>query len=298
MSLLDDIIKAITETDEKTSSILRKCLVLSYNLKNDTLKSWVAKELNGYDRDDADLPDYRRVGAPARGVFIGAFQQINDQPIPSGVLKQEHRHFAETALLTQPVVAYEAQDPTKNAIIPWPANLVVMYQDKFFDGDMALNRAWQDIPGSVLASIVDTVRTRLLTFVLELRDQTVEEDLAVEALPQATVQTLVQMTVIGGNNVFGNVEQFAANTVQVGDIESLKGTLSALGVGHDELGKLEGDIAQDQAEEPDKQGLGKRTLDWIGRNAKAAGKGAVKIGGDVATAVMTEAIKRYLNLGG
>jgi hypothetical protein len=49
MSLLDEIIKAITETDEKTSSILRKALVLSYRLKNDALKSWVSKELNGYD---------------------------------------------------------------------------------------------------------------------------------------------------------------------------------------------------------------------------------------------------------
>ncbi|RWK60932.1 hypothetical protein [Mesorhizobium sp.] len=137
MSLLDDIIKAITETDEKTSSILRKCLVLAYQLKNDTLKAWVSKELNGYDRDEPDLPDFRRVGAPARGLFIGAFQQINDQPIPSALLKPEHQHFAETAMLTQPLVAYEAQDPTKNASIPWPANLVILYQSTFFDGDMA-----------------------------------------------------------------------------------------------------------------------------------------------------------------
>lgn len=299
MSLLDDIIKAITETDEKTSSILRKCLVLSYNLKNDTLKSWVSKELNGYDYDDPDMPDYRKCHAPAKGYFIGSFgRSISDQPIPSGLLKEEHRHWAEHAKLPQPLVAYEDVKSGENRVIPWPGNLVVIYQSKFFDGDLALNRAWQEIPGSVMVGIVDTVRTRLLTFVLELKEQTVEEDVEVESLPQATVQTLVQMTVIGGNNVFGNVEQFAANTVQVGDIESLKGTLSALGVGHDELGKLESDIAQDKAEEPDKQGLGKRTLDWIGRNAKAAGKGAVKIGGDVATAVMTEAIKRYLNLGG
>jgi hypothetical protein len=108
------------------------------------------------------------------------------------------------------------------------------------------------------------------------------------------VQTLVQMTVIGGTNVFGNVEQFAATTVQVGDIASLRGTLAALGVDHEELEALEADIAADKAEEP--QGIGKRTLDWIDRNAKAAGKGAVKIGADVATSVMTEAIKRYMGL--
>jgi len=49
MDLFDDIIKAITEADEKTSSILHKCPVLSCKLKNDSLKAWVSKELNGYD---------------------------------------------------------------------------------------------------------------------------------------------------------------------------------------------------------------------------------------------------------
>lgn len=295
MSLLDDIIKAITETDEKTSSILRKCLVLSYKLKNDSLKSWVSKELNGYDYDDPEMPEYRKVNSPAKGVFLGSFgQQINDQPIPSAVMKEEHRHWAERAKLPQPIAAYEDVKGDENRVIPWPANLVLFYQAKFFDGDMALNRAWQDIPGTVMVGIVDTVRTRVLTFVLELKEQTFEEEVEVEKLPPSTVQTLVQMTVIGGTNVFGNVEQFAATTVQVGDAESLKGTLAALGVGHEELAALEADIAADQAVEP--KTLGKRTLNWIGRNAKAAGKGAVKIGGDVATAVMTEAIKRYMGL--
>ena len=145
MSVLDDIIKAITETDEKTSSILRKCLVLSYKLKNDTLKAWVSKELNGYDSDDLDLPEYRRVGAPAKGLFLGGFgQQIDEQPIPSAILKEEHRHFAERAQLRQPIVAYESVSADETRVIPWPANLVAFYQGKFFNGDMALNRAWQE----------------------------------------------------------------------------------------------------------------------------------------------------------
>jgi AbiTii len=295
MSLLEDIIKAITETDEKTSSILRKCLVLSYKLKNDSLKSWVSKELNGYDYDDPDMPEYRKINAPAKGLFLGSFgRQINDQPIPSAVMKEEHRLWAERAKLTQPIAAYEEVNGGEDRVIPWPANLVAFYQAKFFDGEMALNRAWQEVPGSVMVGIVDTVRTRLLTFVLELKEQTVEEQIEVEKLPHSTVQTLVQMTVIGGTNVFGNVEQFAATTVQVGDAESLKGTLAALGIAHEQLAALEADIAADQAEEP--KALGKRTLDWIGRNARTAGKGAVKIGGDVATAVMTEAVKRYMGL--
>lgn len=296
--MLDEIIKAITETDERTSSILRKCLVLSYSLKNDALKSWVSKELNGYAQDDPDLPDYRRTVAPAKGLFLGSFgQQFNDQPIPSAFLKPEHRHLAERALLTQPIVAYETVKPDDHLIIPWPANMIVLYQDKFFNGQMGLNRAWQDVPSSAFAGVTDTVRTRMLTFVLELKDQLVEErNEKVESISPATVQTLVQMTVIGGNNVFGNVEQFAAQTVQVGDVDSLRGTLAALGIDHAELEALQHDIADDLEDESDKKALGRRTLDWIARNAKSAGKGAVNIGAEVAASVMTEAIKRYMGL--
>jgi hypothetical protein len=131
--------------------------------------------------------------------------------------------------------------------------------------------------------------------VLELQEQVVGEDVEVEALPRSTVQTLVQMTVIGGTNVFGNVEQFAAQTIQVGDAQSLRGTLAAMGYDHQQLDALESDIAADQQECGDRS-LGKRTREWITKNAKAAGKGAVKIGGDVATTVITEAVKRYLGL--
>lgn len=298
MSLLDDIVKAITGNDEKTSSILRKCLVLSYKLKNDALKSWVSKELNGYTYDDPDLPSYRRTTAPAKGLFFGSFgRSIDDQPIPPAGMDAEHRHFALTAVLTQPIAAFEEMKADEERVIPWPADMVVFYQNKFFNGDFTLNRAWQVIPGPVLACIVDTVRTRMLTFVLELREQLGEQhEEKVEDLSPATVQTLLQMTVIGGTNVFGNVEQFAAQTVHVGDAESLRGMLSALGVAHKELEALQADIDDDQHDEPGKRGLGKRTLGWIGRNAKAAGKGAVKISIDAATAAMTEAIKRYIGL--
>ncbi len=174
-----------------------------------------------------------------------------------------------------------------------------MYQATFFEGDMALNRAWQEIPGSQLLSIADTVRTRLLTFVLELKGQSDEENVEVDALQPSTVQTLVQMTIIGGNNVFGDVQQFASQTVQVGDLASLRGTLAPLGFNHEQLAELESDMQADQAgaaTNPGNKELGNRTLDWIQRHAKSAGKGAIKIGSEVAVSVVTEAIKRYLGL--
>lgn len=295
--LLAAIIRAITETDEKISSILRKCLVLSYLLKNDDIKSWVMSELNGYDAGDPHIPQYRRTYAPAMGLFIGSFgQMINDQPIPSAALDKKHRHYAETISLRQPIIAYEDVKASDERIVPWPANMVVLYQNKFFDGDMVLNRAWQSVPGSVLAGIVDIVRTRLLTFVLELQTQLGDGKTSIKNVPSSAVQTLFQIIVVGGNNVFGDVENFTAQTVQTGDFASLRGVLIALGVSNQELDNLENNITQDRSEDKTPKALGSQTLEWIKRNAKSAGKGAIGIGKEVATSVMTEAIKRYIGL--
>ncbi|HHV70497.1 MAG TPA: hypothetical protein GXX48_23150 [Ochrobactrum intermedium] len=295
--LLTGIISAITETDEKISSILRKCLVLSYLLKNNDLKSWVTKELNGYDASDPDIPQYRRTYAPAKGFFIGGFgQAINDQPIPSAALDEKHRHYAESINLRQPIIAYEDVKASDERIVPWPANMVVLYQNKFFDGDLVLNRAWQSIPGSVLAGIVDTVRTKLLTFVLELQAQLGDGKTSIEDVPSSAVQTLFQFIVVGGNNVFGNVESFTTQTVQTGDVASLRGVLTALGVSNNELEDLENDIHDDHEEAKTSKRLGRKTMEWIKRNAKSAGQGALGIGKEVATSVMTEAIKRYIGL--
>jgi hypothetical protein len=46
------------------SVLLRKCLVLAHQLKNDRLRSWVENELNGYATSDAELPEYRRIYTP------------------------------------------------------------------------------------------------------------------------------------------------------------------------------------------------------------------------------------------
>ena len=54
--------------------------------------------------------------------------------------------------------------------IEWPANLVVLYQSKFFDG-YALNRAWQDIPVHALRTIPETVKNRILEFALSIRNE-------------------------------------------------------------------------------------------------------------------------------
>jgi hypothetical protein len=91
MKILDEIIDLAVDNSGPLSVLLRKCLLLAHTLKNQRLRTWAEKELDGYDEMD-DLPEYRRVRAIAKGYFLGPFHaQINNQPLPPSVLKPEHR---------------------------------------------------------------------------------------------------------------------------------------------------------------------------------------------------------------
>ena len=50
MRLVDEIIQMASDSEEPLSNVLRKCPVLAFELKNETLKAWVEKELNGFDQ--------------------------------------------------------------------------------------------------------------------------------------------------------------------------------------------------------------------------------------------------------
>jgi hypothetical protein len=300
MQLLDDIIESVTVTKEPIADILRRCLVLAFRLKNDTLKTWVERELKGYDYDDPELPVYRRSAGVAKGVLFGPFnQQINDQPLAPTILEPKHRHFASEIRLNQPIAAYEGASNEESAHLPWPADLVLYYQAKFIDG-MALNRAWMEIPGSTMAGLVDTVRTRILIFALEIQAELPEDtEKAVEQLPPATVERIIQFAIYGGNNVFGNVEAFNAPIVIAGDAKSLSASLKAIGVPDEDLKLLETSLKEDGAYAEDgnpPRVEGSKTSEWITSTAKKLGGGALKIGGAVAEETLKAIVKQYLGV--
>jgi len=106
-SLLDDIIKLATDGKQPLPDILRKCLILGHELKNETLKTWANQELNGYPSAE-NLPEYRIAQAEARGNFTGPFQSgARNWPIPSLALEKIHRDFGEHVYLTQAVSAFQ-----------------------------------------------------------------------------------------------------------------------------------------------------------------------------------------------
>ena len=279
MKLLGKIVDGSTTDEVKLVTLLRQCLILADELGNDSLKVWATAELNGYP-DYENMPEYRVTRITAKGIFLGPFgAQINGQPLASGVLEEPHRWWATTAYLTEPVSSYErlVDDPEKDgyATMNWPADMTAHYQNKFIQG-YALNRAWQEIPMGAIASVVDTVRTRILQFALEIRRE-IGTGESIDRPPEAEkVEKAVQTIIYGGTNIIqstvGNNAQFVGQQMVVeGDFYSLSERLRQSGVDNEDIASLESAITEDKKEGAER-GFGSRVAGWLQKTGGLAGR--------------------------
>lgn len=219
-ALLDDIINLAVDGKQPLPDILRKYLLLGHELKNETLKTWANQELNGYP-PTKDIPEYRIVQAEAKGNFTGPFRSgAQNWPIPPMALNKEHRDFGELVYLTQAVSAY--QDVTNheqdNVAFPWPGNLALYYQKRFFQGKYALVSAWQEVSKSTIVELLDTIRNRTPNMALQIKDElgTSYADLGKIKFSEASkIQNIIFQNTEGNTNVaFGQASMDASGQGQ------------------------------------------------------------------------------------
>jgi len=300
MKLVDDIIELATEDEESVSVLLRRCLVLSYNLNNGRRRNWAEKELDGYEKGD-DVPQYRIAHTISKGTFLaGGGGVLNNQPLNPQVMDDEHRHFATTVKMSAPIASYELglhQGATNNPIIPWPPAITSRYQAKFIKG-WALNRAWQELPASVIVGLVATVRNRILRFALELRLELGSVHDKIADLPSTTIDRTVTNYIYGAQNVFAgsaqNVTQIGNIIVREHDLDGLKNALSTLGVAESDVAELVGAIEYDSRKGT--PSLGERTKGWLKALPGRLASGVVTVGTDVAKATAKQWVMQYFGI--
>ena len=296
MKPINEIIDLSTSMDAPVSVVLRKLLVLSYDLRNERLTDWANAELDGYPSASV-TPDYRIVNAGARGTFTGAFGSgVKNQPLPSMILDEKVRHWATEVRISSGMAEIETNAAAGGGKRPWPADMVMFYQWSFMK-HMALAEAWQDLPGSVFAGIIDTVRNRALRFALELRAELGRTDDDLSAIPSSKVDQNVTNFIYGGNVVIGGTShrfsQTGTQTVNTGDQVGLIAALGSLGFTSADVSELLEAMKQDKTETTN-PGIGKRVAAWLGKIGAAIGKAGLSVGSDVTKLEATKVITDYL----
>ena len=299
MRLLDEIIDAAADEKVPIGTLLRKCLVLQQQVKNEKFRAWLDRELDGYDQME-ELPPYRVFNCVNKGLFFGIAMRLNDQPIPVHVMEEKDRKLIEKVYLHQPAASYEGRpDTSSDAALPWNPSLTTKYQTKFFrDSDLVLNRAWQEIPGSVLVGLLEQIRTRVLRFALELKDNLPPNVADPQQVSPAVVERSVVNNIYGGNILIAshaeNISQMAHTTIALGDLEGLKRALSTLGVTDEGLKKLEADIKADETN--GQPSIGPRIKGWLASIGQYLGKEGAKVGTDVMKKLATKWILQHYGM--
>jgi|GEM_PF-1375841 hypothetical protein len=171
MSLLRDIqdLASSSSKDIELSMLLRKCKILATRLNHPGFKSWVENELNGYN-DVSSLPSYRVLKVISKGHFSTWGNSIlTNIQIHTHVMKEKHEKYVKKAHIMQGIGSLENLLSKESSIfqVPWDSKLLAIYANDFYN-NMICIKAWQVISSSDIAGIIDTVKTKILDFALEI----------------------------------------------------------------------------------------------------------------------------------
>jgi hypothetical protein len=208
MSLLRDIQNAAVDPNTDVATLLRKCMILAARLKSDDFKRWVDHELNGYKKVE-DLPEYRILYVESYGDFAGPFgRELRDARIPPLRLPEEFRDRVTKSYLIEPISAYASLIDREDKIDPhepWPADMVAMFGKKIYQDANCLD-AWKVIPHNALVALVDTIKTRILRFALEIEEEAPD---AGEASPRQPPLPQEKVWQVFYTHIVGDVQNVA-----------------------------------------------------------------------------------------
>jgi hypothetical protein len=299
MKLLDEIIEMTTDDKAPIGSLLRKCLVLERQLKNEKFRAWLNLELDGYDRDREDeFPDYRVFNCVNKGDFLGLRVQLTGQPISLHVMDERDRRMLQKVHLHQPAASYD--EKKGDATLPWNPALTAKYQRRIYeDGDPALLRAWQEIPESILVGLLEQVRTRVLRFALDIKEILPPDSPDATHISSSVVEHSVVNNIYGGNILIAshaeNFSQIAHTNVSEGDLGELEEALGKLGITHEGINALKSDIQTDK--ENGQTTIGPKTKAWLADIGKYLSKEGAKAGFEVAKQFATKWVLQHYGLG-
>lgn len=220
-------------------------------------------------------------------------------PIPPANIAEKYHQRLFAHRFLEPVAALEPMAQGDSPLlVRWPNDAVAMFGDKIW-ADMVCIEAHTEFSTATVAGVLDSIRNRVLNFVLELEKEAPQAgEVSVAELPisrheihqifQTFVLSPVDALAIGGGDAsVHNVDI----SVTPGDLDSLRAALAELGVPDAEIAELHSALDADRASTPDEP-LGPATASWL----QQVGKRAASFGKDVTAGLISSLLARYLGL--
>jgi hypothetical protein len=218
MTLLRELQRDALDPNVDITTVLRKARVLAARLNNPEFLAWIQFELNGYP-DGADLPSYRILDVSSCAHLLMGYQQMPRARVMATQIPEEFRHWATTSKLSGSVSELSslitgANQNNDGLQCQWPQELAVKFGGSGYGGGRRVQciGAWQELSVAAVVGIVETVRNRLLEFVLQIEAEAPD---AGEVRPGETPLPQERVTQIFHTHISGGVTHIAATDMSV-----------------------------------------------------------------------------------
>lgn len=213
---LDDLITALSDEKESLTGILLKTKVFLHQIGKKELAEWAQHELSGYP-DASTLPDYRQLPAHVKANVVSIAWRYTAHPLPTNHLTYQVREEFINANITKPIAVIEqwaaGESGSLERQIPMELNGLLGQK---LEAGVHVERAWAETPLADVRNILTQVRSRLLDFLLELRDSVGDADKPDEVKRKARE---VDTSGMFNNAIFG-----PNTTIVVGNQSSVEAT--------------------------------------------------------------------------
>ncbi|WP_431126195.1 hypothetical protein [Flagellimonas flava] len=257
--------------------------LIANQIKNETFKNWLAKELLGYEPLDPLLPKYRRIWGEIELTAEFPYGHVRDFPVvlPDNAdddLKNEIYHHR----VTEPITIVEqhiAEMEGNVGYIHLPAGMVQILA-KFYEKSVKgqggqVRKGQRTIGKSQLSTIVELTKQKLLDTLQELENEFPEIDKNYSPNPEniEKVKNIVNTNIYGNNNPVNVVagQDVGPVDIQVSITYEQKEQLKQWGVEDEAIQELE-EIDKDNPKgTPSRK---EKIMNWLGRvTASMAGRG-------------------------
>jgi hypothetical protein len=300
LKLIDEIIELLSSKEGSLSEALLKTKILLHKIGHKELIDWVNNELNGYPDKD-NLPEYRILPAQVMANLANMAYQINHHPLPIGHLSKKYQDMYKYARLNESLAVLEKLASRDKGALQAPIPMEVNgLLGKNLDNGYIVQRAWCEIGIANVEQIFIQVRSRLLDFVLSLKDQfgNVDSDEEVKNLSKAIDTPSLFNNAIFGNNttivVGNNNNQKASNINLEGNFKALAEILGQSGVGENEIVELETAITNDaNTDEITEKRFGPAVKKWLQNMMAKVIDTSWQIELGIAGNLLTDLLKKY-----
>ena len=299
-TLLQQIEEEAVDSKSDVAALLRKCLVLASRLRNDSLKSWIQFELNGY-TEASDIPEYRVVPCQSIGTFYGMGKILKNAPIPSICVPEEVRDALFTLRFNQGVGPLQSllSDTDGTVVASWPGDIVAHLSQKVYM-NMGMLNAHMECSVGAIVKILETIRNRILDFVLALEENCPEAGEAIGStkLDKKEIDQMVTNYIFKGvGNVAlqcGTVTQNNTVNVEKGNWAMLETLLREIKIEQARIDELKDILEKEPPKAP--TDWGSRLSGWMGAVCAKAASGLYSVPFNAISGILATAICKYIGL--